>query len=383
MSRGALLIRSVQSTSVFWDQKRSFSGYLQESGQHFDSCRFCGEVKCSFWKLLLFLINLKSYLTGCCVICKTNKQVFSVALIVVDALCSGSHFIRVGFTPHGESGPILIFTSELQKQGRRLELILLHMWKWIGYDWDICEFQSKQRDGVCPGTVSRGIIENADHCFIRRGNNMMLIVSFCSTSLVPYRMYDEHTHAVWHDPTFPEHYNRPVSFSSRCTGSVFHTNQSTDQSEEQQFHTRNILPLDATHVPDIRYGPPLQVHVNIWIQRREQQRKQQRTLTLISSRSKKFSMMPFLFQMIGGRRVPWMAQVRTALRPTVTVETLIRWSSARLSCTTSVGKEGMEENDKNWGRMPTGQIRDEGNKRSIRNVTRLRKEGGKKAGREN
>lgn len=28
--------------------------------------------------------------------------------------------------------------------------------------------------------------------------------------------------------------------------------------------------------------------------------------------------------------------------------------------------------------MPTGQIKDEGNKRSIRNVTRLRKEGEKK-----
>lgn len=47
-------------------------------------------------------------------------------------------------------------------------------------------------------------------------------------------------------------------------------------------------------------------------------------------------MMPFLFQMIGGRSVPWMAQVRTALRPTVTVEMLICWSSARLSWTTSV-----------------------------------------------
>ncbi len=57
----------------------------------------------------------------------------------------------------------------------------------------------------------------------------------------------------------------------------------------------------------------------------------------MSSRSKKFSMMPFLFQMTGGRSVPWIAQVRTALRPTVTVETVIRWSSARLSCTTSVG----------------------------------------------
>lgn len=51
-------------------------------------------------------------------------------------------------------------------------------------------------------------------------------------------------------------------------------------------------------------------------------------------------MMPFLFQMIGGRSVPWMAHVRTALRPTVTVETLIRWSSARLSCTTSVMENG-------------------------------------------
>lgn len=50
------------------------------------------------------------------------------------------------------------------------------------------------------------------------------------------------------------------------------------------------------------------------------------------------SMMPFLFQMMGGRRVPWMAQVRTALRPTVTVDTLTRCSSARLSRTTSVGR---------------------------------------------
>lgn len=65
---------------------------------------------------------------------------------------------------------------------------------------------------------------------------------------------------------------------------------------------------------------------------------QLRALTLISSRSKKLSTMLFLFQMIGGRSVPWIAQVRTALRPTVTVETLIRWSSARLSCTTSVGR---------------------------------------------
>lgn len=50
------------------------------------------------------------------------------------------------------------------------------------------------------------------------------------------------------DLTFLEHYNRPVSFSSRCTWSVFHTNLSTEQSEEQQFHTRNILHLDVTHV---------------------------------------------------------------------------------------------------------------------------------------
>lgn len=141
--------------------------------------------------------------------------------------------------------------------GRRRESVLLHMWKWIGYDWDICQFQSKQRDGVCPGTVSRGIIENTDCCFIRRGFKkgfyllrlQMLIVSFCSTSIpVPYRLYDKHTHAVWHDMTFPELYNRPVSFSSRCTWSVFHTNQSTDQSEEQQFHSRNILHVDVTHV---------------------------------------------------------------------------------------------------------------------------------------
>lgn len=62
--------------------------------------------------------------------------------------------------------------------------------------------------------------------------------------------------------------------------------------------------------------------------------------TLMSSRSRKLRMMPFLFQMIGGRSVPWMAHVRTALRPTVTVETLVRWSSARLSCTTSVARNG-------------------------------------------
>lgn len=63
----------------------------------------------------------------------------------------------------------------------------------------------------------------------------------------------------------------------------------------------------------------------------------------MSSRSRKLRMMPFLFQMIGGRSVPWMAHVRTALRPTVTVETLIRCSSARLSCTTSVARNGGEK----------------------------------------
>lgn len=81
---------------------------------------------------------------------------------------------------------------------------------------------------------------------------------------------------------------------------------------------------------------------------------------MISSRSKKFSTMPFLFQMIGGRSVPWIAQVRTALRPTVTVETLICWSSARLSCTTSVGirvrreMTGVVETEQ----MPERQIQD-------------------------
>lgn len=256
MSRGALLIRSVQSASVFWDLKRSFSGYLQESGQHFISCRFCEEVKnicifLCFFLCLLFLINLKSYLTERCVICKTNKHVFPVALIIVDALCSGSHFMKVGFTPNGESGPFLIFTSELQKQGKKMESVLLHTWKWIGYDRDIRQFQSKQRDGVCPGTVSRGIIENADRCFIRRGFNQgffllrlqMLIVSFCLTSHVPYRMYDEHTHAVWRDLPYPEHDNRPVSFSSHCTRCSIQICPQINL----RFHTRNILHLDATH----------------------------------------------------------------------------------------------------------------------------------------
>lgn len=89
---------------------------------------------------------------------------------------------------------------------------------------------------------------------------------------------------------------------------------------------------------------------------------------MISSRSKKFSMMPFLFQMIGGRSVPWIAQVSTALRPTVTVETLICWSSARLSCTTSVGirvrreMTGVVETEL----IPERQIRDGSENKSFR-----------------
>lgn len=89
----------------------------------------------------------------------------------------------------------------------------------------------------------------------------------------------------------------------------------------------------------------------------------------MSSRSRKLRMMPFLFQMIGGRRVPWMAQVRTALRPTVTVETLTRCSSARLSCTTSVGRRTsrgkiVKERERELsGGMKIRQVRDEGNKR--------------------
>ena len=63
-------------------------------------------------------------------------------------------------------------------------------------------------------------------------------------------------------------------------------------------------------------------------------------------------MMPFLFQMIGGRSVPWMAQVRTALRPTVTVEMLICWSSVRLSWTTSVSV-------KVWREMIGGVVREQ------------------------
>ncbi len=66
-------------------------------------------------------------------------------------------------------------------------------------------------------------------------------------------------------------------------------------------------------------------------------------LTFISSRSRKLRMMPFLFQMMGGLRVPWMAQDSTALRPTVTVMTLRRLSSARLSWTTSARQNSIIE----------------------------------------
>lgn len=91
-------------------------------------------------------------------------------------------------------------------------------------------------------------------------------------------------------------------------------------------------------------------------------------------------MMPFLFQMIGGRSVPWIAQVRTALRPTVTVETLIRWSSARLSCTTSVRmrvkREMIGVGEREW--MPERQIKDDSKKKRFRKMRRCEKEGGKK-----
>ena len=94
-------------------------------------------------------------------------------------------------------------------------------------------------------------------------------------------------------------------------------------------------------------------------------------LTLMSSRSRKLSMIPFLFHMIGGRSVPWIAQVRTALRPTVTVEMLIRWSAARFSCTTSVGVRVWH---KVFGaEQPTRQIRDEGTKKRLREMWRWRK----------
>ena len=69
----------------------------------------------------------------------------------------------------------------------------------------------------------------------------------------------------------------------------------------------------------------------------------------MSSRSRKLRVMPFLFQMIGGRSVPWMAHDSTVLRPTVTVVTLTLWSSAKLSWMTSgeeesvVGRVGEEK----------------------------------------
>ena len=62
--------------------------------------------------------------------------------------------------------------------------------------------------------------------------------------------------------------------------------------------------------------------------------------------------------MIGGRSVPWIAQVRTALRPTVT---------ARLSCTTSVGirvrreMTGVVETEQ----MPERQIQDGNEKKKF------------------
>lgn len=98
--------------------------------------------------------------------------------------------------------------------------------------------------------------------------------------------------------------------------------------------------------------------------------KQQHALTLMSSRSKKFSMMPFLFQMIGGRNVPWIAQVRTALRPTVTVETLICWSSARLSCTTSVRmRVWTSERQITCRRQTNEKMEEEGEKRMAEKIT--------------
>lgn len=59
------------------------------------------------------------------------------------------------------------------------------------------------------------------------------------------------------------------------------------------------------------------------------------SLTLMSSKSKLFRMMLFRFQMIGGLKVPWMAQLSTALWPTVAAVTLSFWSSGRLSWMTS------------------------------------------------
>lgn len=62
-------------------------------------------------------------------------------------------------------------------------------------------------------------------------------------------------------------------------------------------------------------------------------------LTLMSSRFRKFRYWLFLFHKIGGLLSPVMAQVKTALWPTVTVVMLTFWSSGRLSRYTSVQKK--------------------------------------------
>ena len=69
----------------------------------------------------------------------------------------------------------------------------------------------------------------------------------------------------------------------------------------------------------------------------------------MSSRSRKLRVMPFLFQMIGGRSVPWMAHDSTVLRPTVTVVTLTLWSSAKLSWMTSGEEERRRERERKGG----------------------------------
>lgn len=61
-------------------------------------------------------------------------------------------------------------------------------------------------------------------------------------------------------------------------------------------------------------------------------------LTLMSSRFKEFRYWWFLFHSIGGLHSPVMAQVSTALWPTVTVLTLTFWSSGSVSRCTSVGE---------------------------------------------
>lgn len=58
-------------------------------------------------------------------------------------------------------------------------------------------------------------------------------------------------------------------------------------------------------------------------------------LTLMSSKSRLFRTMLFLFHMIGGLSVPTMAQLRTALCPTVAAVMLTLWSSGRLNWITS------------------------------------------------